>query len=330
MTSRVRLNMEAEARHWVVRLSENDKDDAQAFEKWLGQNEGHGQAYKDAKRVWQGAGALENLKGMVSLDDLDRFSMELATAQTSRPKRYIYGAVAAAMLLFMVGLFGDWGQGPVAVSGGSYETAMAEIRTVTLSDGSVVSLGAASDIRVDFAEGVRRVFLERGQAFFDIKKDAGRPFYVYADQAIIRVVGTRFDVRRGAGEISVGVVEGIVDVTQGSGQPAHAKTRLIAGDQLVVKQGQESAVKPVSVSTLGAWREGRLYYEDVTLREVIADISRYHPDQIRLASSDIGDLRITGSFNTRKIDQIFSHLEQVLPVEVRRMGQNDILLVARD
>ena len=79
----------------------------------------------------------------------------------------------------------------------------------------------------------------------------------------------------------------------------------------------------------GAWREGRLAYEDASLAEIIADLNRYHHQPIRLASLEVGDLRSTLAFRTTDIDQVFDVLVKIHPVTVERSGSGEILISAR-
>src|SRR5262249_27359208 len=77
-----------------------------------------------------------------------------------------------------------------------YLTSTAELRTIELADGSTVALAGASAIAVSFTGGGRQVTLVEGEAFFNVKADATRPFEVVASSVRTTVVGTIFDVRR--------------------------------------------------------------------------------------------------------------------------------------
>ena len=78
-----------------------------------------------------------------------------------------------------------------------FSTRTAEVREVTLHDESVVTLGALSAIESGFSAKLRgKVELLSGEAFFAVEKDENRPFVVHVGDAEVRVLGTKFDVRR--------------------------------------------------------------------------------------------------------------------------------------
>lgn len=82
-----------------------------------------------------------------------------------------------------------------------------------LTDGSTVVLNAGASIRHDafLLQNKREVFL-KGEAFFDIAKDAARPFIVYTPEVGIRVLGTSFRVSEENGSLTVTVKTGKIAV----------------------------------------------------------------------------------------------------------------------
>src|SRR3546814_11678062 len=75
-----------------------------------------------------------------------------------------------------------------------YRTGTGEMRNVTLSDGSSVTLDTGSAIAVNYGDGRRGVRLLAGRAWFDVAHDERHPFTVSAADARVRVTGTAFDV----------------------------------------------------------------------------------------------------------------------------------------
>jgi ferric-dicitrate binding protein FerR (iron transport regulator) len=102
----------------------------------------------------------------------------------------------------------------------TYTTGIGERRTVTLEDGSTIDLNARSTIRVKFSNGERVVELLEGQALFEVVKDKARPFIVRSSTAVVRVVGTQFDVYRKRTGTTVTVVEGRVAVFSDNPHPS--------------------------------------------------------------------------------------------------------------
>ena len=88
-------------------------------------------------------------------------------------------------------------------------------KSITLADGSLVTLKSDSEIRFakNFTPEEREVYLT-GEAFFNVKRDERRPFLVYSNEVITRVLGTSFNVRayENDREIIVAVKSGKVSV----------------------------------------------------------------------------------------------------------------------
>lgn len=326
-----RRNIEQEARRWVVLLRSGKADDAsrRMFEAWLRANPAHAVAYRDCEQL------IEDI-GHVSI------GASVQPAHAARPRRFLpVGAPIAAVFLAaaclaMVGLFT-----PGAFLGRAHpvvETQISEIREVVLPDGSRVTLGARSRITTHFTDDLRLVSLAEGEAFFDVTPDKTRPFYVQAGDRLVRVVGTRFDVRQGASEIQVAVAEGVVEVMKGRDaeltertRPALVKSVLRAGDQVVARIGGEhvewSAVDPEKAAP---WRRGWLSYEDASLAEIVSDANRYNLQQIELASDDLRDIRITASFGSEHVDQFIAGLEASHQIDADRTDPERIVLYKRN
>jgi transmembrane sensor len=214
-----------------------------------------------------------------------------------------------------------------------FSTEIAEVRSVKLQDGSEITLSAGSQISAEFSAARREITLLKGQAFFAVAKDPSRPFYVITPTTSIRVVGTRFDVRRGEEAVKVSVEEGIVDVAErvASQHPDSASTnvRLLAGQQVQVRRGYAGTVMPADIGELASWRQGKLSYHDAPLSEVVADANRYHRGAIILGAPELADLRVTTSFSVDQVETMVSMLEQSLPVNVYREPEHRIVILPK-
>lgn len=109
---------------------------------------------------------------------------------------------------------------------GLYTTGFGEQRILTLADGSVVTLNTESQIKVDFSATERLIELRTGEAFFRVAHEASRPFFVEAKDAIVRAVGTQFNVRIAPQDTVVSVVDGVVKVSVNKDFPS-AASRLL-------------------------------------------------------------------------------------------------------
>lgn len=218
-----------------------------------------------------------------------------------------------------------------------YETAIGEISTVGLPDGSAVTLNTDSAINIDFSGVQRRIWLIRGEAFFDVAKDPTRVFSINTGEKTIRVIGTKFNVRKSEQTLKVSVTEGLVAV-QPSARTSDdqiefdkAETLLAAGSIGAFNGTSEVIAKVTSKEVLAhqQWRQGVFRFDNEPLSKVITEFNRYRLKKITLRNTDLGKLKISGVFKLKDGDSILSALEAALPVEVERYP-NYIELTAKN
>jgi transmembrane sensor len=158
------------------------------------------------------------------------------------------------------------------------ETQASEWRSLTLNDGSFVSVGPRTELRDRFGQEQRLLSLSHGEAAFQVAKDPERPFIVEAGLAVVRATGTRFAVSRREGDVTVTVEEGTVLVSDGAGR-SDAVT-LTAAKQLKVSRAWPPAVQQVDAARELAWSNRRLVFEDDTVAAAAEEFNRRNRVQI--------------------------------------------------
>ncbi|KCZ99053.1 sigma factor regulatory protein FecR/PupR family [Hyphomonas polymorpha PS728] len=309
--------IEAAARGWAVYLHSGDArpEKIAEFNAWLAADHVHSLAFRRYEKL------MSDLALIPELGDVE-IAPGPVPAPAWRPLVHQPQQLMAAIALMVMVVGGAVIGLGVSLPGSSvadpaYETMIAEIRDIHLADGSVVTLGARSRIEPAFTETMRIVKLQEGEAFFDVASDPVRPFYVEVGDRLIRVVGTRFDVRQGPETVRVAVVEGVVEVLQAeTPQQAEASREVIeknvlrAGDEVVARIGSlEAMLGAIEPAEAAPWRRGWLTYENASLAEIVSDANRYSRRQIILDEEGIGDLRMTAAFSVEKIDQFAAGLE---------------------
>lgn len=155
---------------------------------------------------------------------------------------------------------------------------------VTLSDGSIVVLNAASSLRypVVFKGEERKVELS-GEAYFTVAKqpnnvDRGelKPFIVAVGDYQVQVHGTQFNVQGYSPALStkVSLVTGKVSV-HGKGPELEKGVFLVPGLQAHMK-GERVAVRKVDVQHEIAWKNGLFSFEGKKLTEVMDELARWY------------------------------------------------------
>ena len=160
-----------------------------------------------------------------------------------------------------------------------------------LSDGTRVWINSASVLRFPSAFGdTRDVFVE-GEAYFEVAKDANRPFIVHTDHFATRVLGTSFDVTtapRADGSSAVVLVEGSVAIDVANGE----SVTLNPSERFSMKDGSYS-VYEVDPYKYISWKDGLLFFTSNTLFEVLQKVAAFYKIEIT-CSGEIGSRKCTG------------------------------------
>lgn len=247
-------------------------------------------------------------------DDAD-LKADVTTAEAGgagKHRSVLWAAVTSLVLVIVAGSFGYLQV--TAPDSGLYTTGVGEQVSFPLDDGSVVTLNAQSTLRVAYTSESRDIHLIVGEAMFDVGKDPERPFRVITDRAVIRAVGTEFNVRNRGIDTTVTVVEGVVDVQSKAGRaplpgsvaglPApndpptalSEPTRLKPGQQARVNGG-EVAVIETNVKRATSWRERRLAFDAWALEDVVGEFNLYNDQQFVIDDAALAERAISGVFD---------------------------------
>lgn len=322
---KTQTQIDNEAAVWTWRLDAGELTAAEQgqLDAWLHEDARHRGAFDELKRTWslldrlgerpqdQGAGALARS----------------AWRSAARPW-YWPAAVAAAVLVAAIGAVLWMGLRPGMQV---LSTAVGQERHVTLADGSRLTLNTNTLLAVRLTARRREIYLRRGEAHFDVVHDASRPFLVHAGDAVIRDIGTQFEVRvHSDRDVDVLVDQGRVQVqgppaaAQGSPGPAGGSAgwvrSLSAGERLVIAGPHLSvlSVGPRQIADALAWREGALVFQSEPLSQAIVEVGRYTRARIVLDGPRVASLRISGRFRTDDVHGFFQALQAALPVRVSR------------
>lgn len=288
--TRSRLFDEASA--WLIRIRENPNsaEVRAAFEAWRLTTPDHEQAWNELCRVWSAVGKAEAFYRPLSPPRPTYIRTPVLT-----PRRFV---TVLAFACVVVGA--AWLGTPSLITRltADHVTATAELRTITLDDGSTVELAPNSALDVEFNGDARQVKLLRGEAFFDITKDPNRSFRVLAGGAQVEVLGTAFNIEITDTATHVSVARGSVAARSlnSPAQPAESPLRL--GDAVSIDRQSGDAVRTVvSADDIGAWRQGRLVVRNASIASVIDVIRRYDSAWITLADTTLGERRVTGIYD---------------------------------
>lgn len=243
----------------------------------------------------------------------------------------------AALLLVVVGLPAAWmairrDKTGVPLAMREVFTLNGQRTTVTLDDGSRVSLNGASHLRYDasFGKKNRDVYLD-GEAYFDVSHDAARPFRVHARAALAEDLGTRFTVSAYADQSSVEVAVAEGRVALGRDSVAGARTvQLAAGDVgVLADSGAPTVAHAASIDRYLGWTAGSLVLDGVTLRRAVAELQRWYDVDITITDSALAKRPVVARFHGESAERAIEALALALGARVERRGDAYLLSPGR-
>lgn len=198
-----------------------------------------------------------------------------------------------------------------------------------LPDGSTVWLNSGSRISypASFTDSLREVELE-GEAYFDVAKNAGRPFVVHTRDIDVRVLGTAFNVKcyPEDGRTEATLIRGsvLVSKTGGSRQETvllrpHEKVVVYRAPENVSAVPHEMIVKPLKRNAADtamvetAWVYNKLVFDGEDFREIATEMERWYNVKIVINDSTIARYRFHAKFENESITEVLAALRLSLP-----------------
>ena len=194
-------------------------------------------------------------------------------------------------------------------------TAKGQKSTITLSDGTIIRLNAASKLKYPerFTKNSREVFLS-GEAFFTVKKDSKRPFIVKTGDLTTTVLGTSFNVSAylDESEIHVAVVSGKVSVTKNNKPEDEIKDVLILRPNEVASYnpGKEILAKEKKdISHLTDWTNGILSLKNMHFNEAAKELEKWYGVKVTVKSDKLDDCIIEGGYKELPLNKVLEALQ---------------------
>lgn len=306
--------IEEQALDWLMRRDEpgwSDGDQAR-LDGWLAESMANRAAYLRVEHGWAQADRVRSLGHWPE------------TQQVASRKPVWWPVGIAASLVLAVGLGGyllapnlvDHPQ----VQQARFATLVGGHKIVSLADGSSIELNTQSVVRAAIGGNTRNVWLDSGEAYFEVKHREGEPFLVHAGSRTITVLGTKFSVRRDQDRVTVNVIEGRVRVDDGQGRDTSAAI-ITAGDTAIARAGSTLIAPKSEERVLGAlaWRGGMLTFNLIPLSEVAVEFNRYNRTQLKVDASAAA-IPVGGSFQVTNVDAFARLLHDAYGLKIEQDG----------
>jgi transmembrane sensor len=342
---------------WFLRVrSEAARvEDLPELRRWIESDSRNALAYQQVAATWDTVGQYASAAPIVAAR---RDALQDSQVRThAHPfRRWALAACAA----FMCIASGWWLL--TAPRSTVYTTDVGEQRTLHLPDGSVIALDAQSTARVRYTDQERLVTLERGQARFNVARDALRPFRVQARGQTVTALGTQFDVELVSHTVLVTLIEGHVAVAgvpanssaEAAKEPATSPTdatlamnhdkrfaalahlenrpgerivELTPGQALHVHDdGHADFLAHVDLAHATGWQTGKMFFDNEPLVNVVERMDRYTRRQVHVDPS-IADINVSGIFSAGDTAAFIDAVAAYFPIEVVR--SNDSIYLTR-
>jgi transmembrane sensor len=260
--------------------------------------------------------------------------------QHSRFRIYYRGAAVFIGVLTLAFAYHNVMQAPEMVA---YTTAYGETKTILLPDSSVVTLNANSSIRYPARWHERKVWLE-GEAFFEVKEltlqdnaniidktskqEQSQPvkvkFRVQTEDVMVEVLGTEFNVHQRRGKTAVVLNSGKVKLT--ANQHTNTDIEMSPGDYAAFsKQKRTFERKQVQAEDYSAWRQNQLIFRNASLAEVATLLKDNYDLQTEFKDPEAENFRYTGTTPANNLDELFTKLSLLFPIEITKEGKQVII-----
>jgi transmembrane sensor len=326
-----RKGLAREAAEWLIRLDADtppSQEELRALGEWLHRSPAHREELESIAALWGRMNILTELAVPLGKPRWQRAGALLATA-------------TAAMIIILIGVMIVRSQAPdpMLETNGLYATAVGQQSTRKLADGSQVMLNTNSQIKVEYGEASRNVYLLQGEALFTVAKNPQRPFRVYAGSGLIEAVGTAFSVYLQGTQVNVAVTEGRVMLATANAASPQSLGVVSAGEVATIRSPMADSpagsvavlqelepIPPQALAQRLAWQSGILMFRGETLENVVKELGRYTTVSIEIPDETIRSMRVGGRFPVGETESMLAALESNFNLRVIRVSHNRVVL----
>lgn len=326
-----------QAAKWVTRMLNRPDRHRADLEAWLAD---HPERSVEYNRLLSGVleftGPAEARAGYERAAERRAVSWRRRTGEFGWRPAVGVAAVLLVVVTLAAQLFGNdfrWGEGPGGTST-RIATRVGEVRPETLKDGSRVTLDTGTVLDLELAGDRRTVVLRRGRARFEVASGPGKPAFtvIGGSKRVIANSGI-FDVSD-RGDFTAQVVEGSAVVRLRPAvyfSTAEPDIRLAAGQKLVLTSLQRTPASAIAARPSDAqWIGGVKSFDDVPIKEVIAEANTYSDTKIVLADPALGERGMFGDLYIRDVEAVATGIANFLHLAVDRSRPGKLILVARN
>lgn len=293
-------------------------EEERILDKWMREDESNREIFRQYSMLWDRTGKTEQLQQTNIDKEWRKFSDSVSKGKKAgRQVRMGYitrlaAAVLAGLILSFSGLL------IYRTAAWNKVKAVAEVKELSLPDGSSVTLNAGSELKYQkrFGNTTRELQLE-GEAFFDVEHNPDKPFSVMAQGVRVQVLGTSFNIEAAAGNnfVEVIVAEGRVGIFGEAGDELRAE--LLKGEKAVINPATGSlSVKTNEDPNFNSYKTRHIVFINSGLQQVISTLEKTYNTHIGIENPEVRDKRITVTFNNKDLSYVLRTIEATLDLEL--------------
>ena len=314
---RIAKDIKARATDWFERHDRPDFSaaDQVALDAWLAASPAHLIAYWRVESAW---GRIERLVAVRP--------SEAKNATYAQPRHFLFFRWVAAVVVIIASAAGT----TFLLRGAdrqTYATTVGGREILTLADGSHVELNTDTVLEVSAREGERKVWLDKGEAYFQVIHDSRHPFQVIVGDHAVTDLGTVFSIRRDADYLKVAVMDGRVGLAAKGAPLKSQPLLLVRGDVAIATPDAISVTKSSETDLTNelGWRRGVLIFYHTPLADAAGQLNRYNREKIVIADDAVGRRMVDGTFPANRVKPFVEVARAIFGLHVRKL-ENEIVI----
>jgi transmembrane sensor len=323
-----------QAAYWLLEFDTEANTDTnvknalntQKFESWLSTSPQHQQIFEQMQALWSSVNPQQKKQ------------------KRSKQRKQIGTASLCVTALLLTPAL------PWQYWNADYSTAVGQVTTITLADGSSATLNTNSAINVYYQQGQRKLQLVRGEVFVDVKKQPQlNPFTVTTPQGNAQALGTRYSVKYsqdGSQDVSQYSSQSNLQSDQQKSVEDYTKITVFeskvqvssttVNDVIVLSKGQQATVNYTSIQQHNFelasfpqtpdWSNKRLVFNQASLSSVVARLNQYHSGRLTLqddkknSGNKLGERQFTGVLPTNDMEMAVNLLAETMNLQMHSIS----------
>jgi ferric-dicitrate binding protein FerR (iron transport regulator) len=311
----------------LVLTSEATREEANILAQWLAASDENRQVFEHMQQIWEERDPepslpnAEQLSNQIWAKALQADATPRNIYKTSTPSPITYYTRVAAVMLLVIGLplllffysaTSVQEPGKTQIVFTEKKSAIGQKLKITLPDGSLAWLNA--DSKIQYAanfEGNTRTILLEGEGYFEVKKNANKPFIVKSGNVSTTALGTSFNIQAYPEDstIQVALLTGKVQVKSPQAGTAGIAFSLREGNGIHYnKKINQSSKYTVDQDQVMAWKQGILLFDGDSFEEVTSRIRRWYGVEITISGTPPNDWKLTGKFKNETLTSVLENI----------------------